>query len=460
MFFKFNGSGHTLWQWLFGIIASLGFLLYGLEAAWLSPTTKYLQSTESPLGYPLSKNAISWIGSINCFASAFFVIPFSYSADKFGRKWIVIATVTPSIISILLRLFVPNLIVLLVARALVGIAGAGIFVVIPIYVRELCQTNLIGTIGSLGALLQNIGIVLMYLLGAYFDYYTMLWICLAFNVLMATMMIFAPESPAYLVKRGHIDKAYSTVAFLRGLNENNAVVKNEIEHIQLKEEEYKNIPKLGYREIFKNKSWRNGFIIMMLVWTTYGWNGALTIITYASAVLESTGSNINISPEIQSISFPVVSIIAAFTLTIVAERCGRKALHAGSYALSGFSFSLLGGAMLCQKLGYMIPDWLPITCMIIAVGMFSSGVRSLPFIICLEMFNFQVRAQITGIIQTYGWGLASTQLLAFPTLIETFGLHISFIIFGAINFIGMVIALFIPETRGIPEAEILRKLNK
>lgn len=62
-----------------------------------------------------------------------------------------------------------------------------------------------GTIVSLSFLMQNIGIVLMYLLGAYFDYYTMLWICLVLNVLTVTMMLFAPESPAYLVKRGQID---------------------------------------------------------------------------------------------------------------------------------------------------------------------------------------------------------------------------------------------------------------
>lgn len=83
----------------FCITASLGFLVYGLEAAWVSPMTKYLKSPDSPLGTPLSNTAISWIGSINCFTSAFFVIPFSYSADRFGRKWVVFAITIPVIVS-------------------------------------------------------------------------------------------------------------------------------------------------------------------------------------------------------------------------------------------------------------------------------------------------------------------------------------------------------------------------
>ncbi|CAK1543354.1 unnamed protein product [Leptosia nina] len=455
-----KSRGHTYWQWIFGTIASLGFLIYGLEAAWVSPVTKTLQSPTSPLGYPLSNNAISWIGSISCFASAFFVIPFSYSADRFGRKWVVFAIIIPNALSIILRILVPKLTALLIARALSGIAASGIFVVIPIYVRELCQTNVIGTIGSLNVVLQNTGFLIMYLIGAYFDYYVVLWIYMATVILMTGLLLLAPESPAYLVKRGRIDEAYATVAFLRGLKTEDKEVKTEIEFMQRQEEEFKNLPNITLKEIFQNKAWRRGFIVLILVWFTQTWGGSFSIVTYASAILEATGSDLDISPQIQSVSFPIVMIIASFTLTLVAERCGRRPLHVGAYLLSAISHTGLGLALLFRTLGYTIPSWLPIVCMIGAVAMYAGGIRPLPYIISIEIFNFQVRAKLMGLIHTFGWTSVSSQLFAFAPLVDSFGLHTTFLIFGLINIFGMVFAAIIPETRGRSDDEILGQLDK
>ncbi|CAF4872950.1 unnamed protein product [Pieris macdunnoughi] len=455
-----NLKGHTYWQWLFGTIASLGFLVYGLEAAWLSPTTKHLQSADSPLGYPLSNSAISWIGSINCFSSAFFVIAFSYSADRFGRKWVVFAITIPVMLSILLRLFVPNIIALLIARALAGSAASGVFVIIPMYIRELSQTNLVGATGSLNILLQNMGFLIMYLIGAYFEYYTVLWIYLTITILMACLITLVPDSPAYLVKRGRLNEAFATVAFLRGRSIDDKEVKTEIESMQQQEEQFKNQPKLSLKEIFKNKAWRRGFILLLASWVTQTWNGSFAIVTYASIVLQATGSNLSISPEIQSVSFPIIMIIASFTLTAIAERCGRKPLHAGAYLLSSIAHTGLGVSLLIQQTGYPISSWLPILCMILAVATYAGGVRSMPYIISVELFNFQVRAKLLGLLHTFGWSSVSTQLFAFGPLVDSFGLHYTFILFGVINLLGACIAMFIPETRGKTEEEVMGKLDK
>ena len=74
----------------------------------------------------------------------------------------------------------------------------------------------------------------------------------------------------------------------------------------------------------KNSSWRHGFILIMLIITFYGVNGAFVIVTFASKMLTSTGIKFDISPEIQSLSFPIVMVIASLGLTIIVERCGRR----------------------------------------------------------------------------------------------------------------------------------------
>ncbi|CAG4939762.1 unnamed protein product [Colias eurytheme] len=443
-----NTTGHTYWQWTFSLIASMGFMVYGLEAAWISPTTKKLQAADSPLGAPVTNQEISLLASINCLSSALVVPIFAILADRFGRKWVVFSITIPAILSIVLRIMLPNIIALSIARAAAGMSASGAFAITPVYIRELSQNNLIGVLGSISVLLQNLGFLIMYLIGAYFDYFTVLWIFLAFPLVMAVLMLKAPESPAFLVKRGKIDEASRAVAFLRGLKTDDKEVKTEIEYMQNQEETFKNLPKVDLIAIFKDKAWRRGLLLMLPIFTIQAWNGAFAIITYATAILESTGNNFGITPELLTLSFPIAMIIASFAFTSIAERFNRKPLLIGAYLISAISLAGLGIALLIQSYGYTIPGWLPVTCMIIAVAFYAGGVRASPYIITTEMFNFQARAKVMGCIGTYAWLSVATQLYAYAPLIDTFGIHTTFIFFGFLNLLGALITCLIPETRG------------
>ncbi|CAG4939765.1 unnamed protein product [Colias eurytheme] len=443
-----TNSGHTYWQWIFSLIASMGFMIYGLEAAWISPTTKKLQAADSPLGAPVTNQEISLLASINCLSSALVVPIFAILADRFGRKWVVFSITIPAILSIVLRIMLPNIIALSIARAAAGISASGAFAVTPVYIRELSQNNLIGVLGSVSVLLQNLGFLIMYLIGAYFEYFTVLWIYLAFPLAMGVLMLKAPESPAFLVKRGKIDEASRAVAFLRGLKTDDKEVKSEIEYMQNQQETFRNLPTVDLKAIFKDKAWRRGLILMLSVFTIYAWNGAFAILSYASAILESTGNNFGISPELQSLSFPIVMIIASFAFTSIAEKFDRKPLLIGAYLISAIALAGLGIALLIQSYGYTIPGWLPISCMMIAVALYAAGVRTLPFIITTEMFNFQARAKVMGCICIYAWLSVAIQLFTYTAITDTFGIHTTFIFFGFLNVLGALITCLIPETRG------------
>ncbi|CAG4939759.1 unnamed protein product [Colias eurytheme] len=452
---KTETNGHTYWQWIFGIIANMGFLVFGLEAAWISPTTKKLQAADSPLGAPLTNQEISLMASINCFSAALVVPIYAIIADRFGRKWAVLFSTIPAFLSIILRLTVPNVIALIIARAVAGISSSGTFAITPIYIRELSQNSLIGILGSISVLMQNLGFLIMYLIGAYFDYFTVLWIFLAFPLAMGVLMLKAPESPAFLVKRGKIDEAYTAIAFLRGLKTDDKEIKTEIEYMQKQEETFKNLPKVDLKAIFKDKAWRHGLLLMFSIFTIYAWNGAFATITYASAILESTGSNLGISPEMQTLSFPIVMIVASLLFTSIAERFNRKPLLIGSFLISAIALVCLGIAMRMQSYGYTIPNWLPVTCLMIVVAFYAGGVRTLPFIILTEMFNFQARAKVMGCISTYAWLTTTSQLFAYTPLTDAFGIYTTFILYGFLNLVGALFTSILPETRGKTD-EIIR----
>ncbi|XP_050667827.1 facilitated trehalose transporter Tret1-like isoform X3 [Leptidea sinapis] len=321
-------------------------MLYGMEAGWLSPITKTLQSEHSPLGSPLSSSTISVCASVSAISSAVTVPLYSYLVDKYGRKWIIFAITIPQA------------------------------------------------------------------------------------------------------------EAYKTVAFLRGVTKDDKIVVNEIDEMQKQEEEFKSISKIGIRTILRDKSWRRGLIIMLATFTVHAWNGAFAILTYASAILSSTGNVFDISPELQTISFPIVMIIASLSLTGIAERFGRRVLLAAGFFFSALALTALGVAMLVQQHGYMVPGWLPITSMMVASAMYAGSVRPLPYIISTEMFNFQVRAKVMGSIVMYAWLVVATQLFAYGPLADTLGLHGTFICYGFINVLGVILCYVMPETKDKTDEEI------
>ncbi|CAK1546267.1 unnamed protein product [Leptosia nina] len=456
---KNGGTGHIYWQWTYSGIASLGFLIYGVESGWLSPFIQELKSLHTPLKTPVDDTTITWWASILPMSGIFFVLLFSHTADVFGRKWSLIIGTLPEIVSIIIRLAWPTPMFVIVARIFSGISAAAYFVIIPVYIREISEDGMLGRLGSLPILSQNVGFLVVYAVGAFFNYFTVLWIILFFPIIMALLMLSSPESPSYLVKRNKINEAIKSIAFLRGLAINDEKVVITVQHMQYHEEGFKNMSKISMITILRDKPLRKGVCLILLILATHSWNGAFAIVTYASAVMLSTGTELNISPELQTISLPIVMIIASLTLTSIAEKFGRRHIQAVAYLTSGISLAILAVFILLQDYVYSTPPWLPLTCMIVIAAMYAGGIRPLPFVVATEMFQFQVRAKIMGCLTVFVGLMNSTHLYAYTPIKNTFGLPATFLIFALYNIIGVISSLLLPETRGKSEEEIREELE-
>lgn len=62
-----------------------------------------------------------------------------------------------------------------------------------------------GVLGTLPMLMQTVGMLIMYIIGAYCNYYTVISIVVGFPIVTALLLVKAPESPDFLVKRGKIN---------------------------------------------------------------------------------------------------------------------------------------------------------------------------------------------------------------------------------------------------------------
>ncbi|KAL0812145.1 hypothetical protein ABMA28_009523 [Loxostege sticticalis] len=445
--------GHTYVQWFYAVLASTTLLTYGMQAGWVSPMTKVLTSEASPLGGPLSDSDLSWVGSSMPLTATFCVILYAYIADAFGRKFGVIAIAAPQAICWALKLTATNSTMLTIARVFGGIAAGGCFNVVPMYIKEICQDDIRGAVVSMALLMQNFGILAMYAIGSYLDYHTVIWMVAGIPIVTLVVMMFAPESPAFLVKREKFEEAAKTAALLRGLEVDDKVVQHEMDVMQNEEKHYANLPKINFLNIFKNKAWRCGFIYIVVMMTAQAFNGSFTIMTFATTIL--SGSGVDANPELLALIVPVLMICGSLVSMVCVERFGRKKLLVGTYLLTSAAMICLATTQLLRSLGGSPPSWIPVMAIAAIVWSFAAGVTPMAYVIMSEMFSFQVRSKLIGIIVTYAWLLCSGQLAIFAPISNAFGMHTLFFMFAAVNLFGAVATLvIIPETKGKSVEEI------
>lgn len=108
-----------------------------------------------------------------------------------------------------LILFAANPYYLYAARFLAGFGGAGAFIFIPLFVSEIAEDNVRGSLGSLLVLSCNIGILIAFIIGNYLTYTIQLFIHASLPILFFVSFAFFPESPQYLMKIGKEEVKYN-----------------------------------------------------------------------------------------------------------------------------------------------------------------------------------------------------------------------------------------------------------
>ncbi|XP_061705322.1 facilitated trehalose transporter Tret1-2 homolog isoform X2 [Cydia pomonella] len=455
--FENSKKGTIYKQWIIAIIAGIPVLTYGLQNGWMSPFIIVLQSENSPSGYPLSNNEISLIASgISTVAIGTAVI-YGYIADAFGRRLSLILVVLPQILGFALKLVSAHPISLLISQVCCGIAGGGVFCVAPIYIKEIAQDSLRGILGSFGILLLSIGLLIMYAMGAYMNYYTVLWIVTWVPVLNLIALLVIPESPGFLVKKGKVEEAAKVMAWLRGVETDDKEVERDIMINKNEIAEYENLPPVSWKSILSEQTSRKGLGLSFLMITLLDMTGVYAILTYASVILRNAG--VTFAPEAQALSFPALMTLGSLLSVLTIERFGRKPLIMISAILSGIPLAILGGLILVQRNGESLPSWLAVVC--IGVCLYSSGQHMpLPYVVISEMFSMQLRTKILGLLVCYSWAVCAVQTMVFAPITEYFGMHTMFFGFSLFNFIGVIIVyVALPETKGKTLVQLSKELE-
>lgn len=194
---------------------------YGATCGWPSAAYSVLQSNETPLvSGRMSVEELSWMVSIMCIGGFFGNIFFGCIADRWGRKLPLLGIAMPMTVSLTIHscnfstnhlilqiswcliIFATNSYHLHVARVLSGFSAGGIFIFIPLFVAEIAEDSVRGSLGSLLVVSCNIGILMGFILGNYLTYTTQPIVHVLLPIIFFVAFAFFPESPQYLMKIG------------------------------------------------------------------------------------------------------------------------------------------------------------------------------------------------------------------------------------------------------------------
>lgn len=96
-----------------------------------------------------------------------------------------------------------------------------------------------------------------------------------------------------------------------------------------------------------------------------------------------------------------------------------------------------------------LPDWLPLTTLILFIASYSIGVGPLPWLLTNEIIPAKFRGPGSSIAASANWGMSFVVTKVFVDMRLSLSCAGTFSVFGGFCLLGFVFALFfLPETKG------------
>lgn len=429
-------------------------LCHGVAVGWPSTALPALQNEDVVY---LSDADISWLASLPCL-TALFISPFwNFAASHLSRKVLILLACLCIILnwSVLLAQSA-SVVAHYVARFLVGVAASGVVVVVPLYVTEISQDSVRGTLGCFFTFFLNLGFLLSYVLGAVASYYTTLLVHVSPSLLFLLFLLWIPESPRYLVEKSRFEDAAKSLRWLRG---NDFYIEGELEALKgpspalpltdVVTETSSPPPEPSSRRNWTRGTWK-ALLICVILLAAQHLSGVYVLLTYTVHIFETAGSAL--SAHASTVVVGSLQVFGGFVSSVLADRAGRRMLLLASTGSMAALMATVG----------LFPDvhWLTVTSLSLFVVAFSVGLCSVPFVFLGELFSPRTRAVANSVAVSTMWFSCFGALKVFPTLEQELKMEVCYWVFGAVCAVCFAfVVFFVPETKGKSLQQIIAKLD-
>lgn len=451
-------------------VAATGGLLFGFDTGVISGAIPFFQKT-----FNIGND---WVEIITTSGLVGAVIGAMFSgriADNFGRKKVILAAGIIFIIGAVWSGASSSAVMLMFARFFLGIAiGVSSFAA-PLYIAEISPTKSRGTLVSMFQLLITIGIMVSYLSDSAFAvpdndpafvsvWRPMFYVGVIPALIMFTGMLFLPETPRWLISKGHEEKCRQVLQKV----EEPQLVEEVISKMKLDLEADRN-NKVNWKSIF-SKWLKVPLFIAVGIMFVQQFTGINTIIYYSPKIFLMSGFADAKAAVWASVSVGVVNVVFTILSLFMIDRLGRRKLYfiglAGMVAaLAALGILFANQASATEAALSVSLKWVTISLVWVYIAFFAISLGPLGWLIISEVFPLSVRGIGSSIGALSNWLFNAVvaftffkivRLLTIPgTEIVQNGTNLgnpagAFFLYAIVGVAGIIWGYFyIPETKNV-----------
>ncbi|XP_047539534.1 facilitated trehalose transporter Tret1-like [Vanessa atalanta] len=454
---KLNISPSLIRQYAVVVIVNLAVLTTGMSLAWPSPVLVKLRNvTETPLPAPITEEEGSWVVAGGYLFAMITNIFGGMLLDLIGRKYCLLLTSLSKLCMALLLIFANKLWIFIFSRAVMAVIDSFVFIIVPVYASEIASKDHRGALGTFLQVFSSLGIVITLSVGPFLSYINFS-IVMASVIAVTTMpLLFLPDTPFYLYSKGRTGEAIKVLTQLRGTE---LLANQEIEEYEISKKNENKVDKIA---LLKNRMFLKSISLGFLLVGGAQLVGFNAVSFYLQTVLESTKTSVK--PEIASVIIGVIQVLASFCTTLIMSKFGRRTILMTS--LSGMFLGMLGLGTFFKisgTEGYVITgfmNYLPIISLIIVIFCYCAGIGSLLWLVIAEIFEGPSRALGVSISITSSSLFIFITTKYFAQMTLAVGPAPTYWFFSAMCvLVGILIAIFLPETKGKTFSEIQEALG-
>ena len=394
----------------------------------------------------------TWIASMAPLPMAIGCIAGGVLMEKFGRKLAHLILSVPFLLGWLLISISDSLTFLLIGRFITGFCVGLLGPVSSVYIGETADPKYRGILLGGISFAVALGILISHVLGTFLHWQLTAAICAVFPLLCFLTIAFVPESPSWLLSKGHVDKARSAFEWLRG---SGAAAQEEFRDLMEKQclvnvdrnySSWKNV-----HEQVTNKAFLRPLGVILVFFFVMQFSGVNIVIFYSVSIIRaSLGSN-GLNEYAAMLIIDTVRVFMSIVACVLLRQTGRRPL--AIFSALGTAVSL-GGLSLYHFLVYesdfgrMDFSWVPVVLLVAYTSFISIGLMPLPWCMTGELFPLPIRGLGSGVSAAFNFIVFFVVIQTGPGLLATIGPEGTYLVYGMVALFGAVfLYMCLPETK-------------
>ena len=433
--------------------AGMAGLLFGLDIGVISGALPFITTH-----FELTSRLQEWVVSTMMLGAALGAISTGWISFKLGRKKSLMSGAALIVLGSIGSACAPNVPILLISRVMLGFAVGIASYVAPLYLSEMAEKEDRGKLISMYQMMVTIGILVAFISDTIFSYgghWRMMLGIISVPALLLMISVFGlPDSPRWLASKGKFEKAKEILRMLSTTDAKADAELNEIhESLKVKQE--------GWSLFKENKNVRRAVYLGMLLQAMQQFTGMNVIVYYAPQIFKHAGFANTEQQMIATVICGLTNVLATLIAMKTVDKQGRKPILKIGFAGIALGTFLLGVCLFMINAGFSAL-WISILAVIMTlftITSFAMSAGPVVWILCSEIQPLKSRDFGVACSTTTNWIVNMIIGATFLTLINQFGIAVTFWIYTALNISFVIFTiLLIPETKGISLEKIEKNL--